>query len=523
MNESKTLVITGANGYLGKYSTLAAISRGWNVIGIVRREDAANEVESLGAKSVIIKRFTTDSLKKILIDCKVILHFRGVVCGSKELFEEVNIEGMRTLVKVAKETNISRIIFPSGLGVHLYNKTDWASNEYFRSKNEAENILKQGNVPYIIFRPSYILGPNDELIPDLIEQIGNGTVEIAGNGDIPMQPLYIQDAVNAFLAAAEGKGEDNQIYDLVGPQIINMRNLIEMIVKNIRNRGINLPPPRIHYIPYTNAPEHLEICKEMVDVMRCNVTSDGNIAAKALGFKLSQLGDAIKSSVNAKLFPERDQSEKKAILLLSGGIDSATALYWAKKEGYDLIALSFNYFLRPKRENEATLKLTNNLGVKLIEVPIEFLKEAIDLKIEGFLIPSVIHSPEGFIPTRNLVFYSIAAYFAEVYGCKSIIGGHILTDTTQFPDANFNFFKSLEQLINRSKHNRDTTTIEILLPLIKLSKSEVVKLAIDLNVPLELTWSCYSDGDQPCGRCSSCIKRKKVLDKLNYLKSEIAL
>jgi 7-cyano-7-deazaguanine synthase len=261
----------------------------------------------------------------------------------------------------------------------------------------------------------------------------------------------------------------------------------------------------------------------MVDVMRCDVTSDGYIAAKALGFKLSQLDEAIHSSVYTKLFPILDQSEKKAIILLSGGIDSATALFWAKKEGFDLIALSFNYFLRPKRENEASKRLTTNLGIKLIEVPIDFLREAIDSRIAGFPTPSAINSPEGFIPTRNLVFYSIAAYFAEVYGCKFIIGGHILTDTEQFSDASLDFFKSLEHLINKSKNKQDRTLIEILLPLIKLRKSKVVKLAKELNVPLELTWSCYSDGEEHCGRCSSCIKRKKALDKLNYLKTQLSL
>ncbi|MFX0029072.1 MAG: 7-cyano-7-deazaguanine synthase QueC [Candidatus Hermodarchaeota archaeon] len=521
MEDTKTLVITGANGYLGKHTITAAISNGWDVIGIVRRVEAANEVELLGAKASIIRDFNTESLKNILINCKAIIHFRGVVCGSKELFESVNIDGMRILVNAAEEMNVSRIIFPSGLGVHLYGEKDWASNEYFRSKREAEKILKEGKVPYVIFRPSYILGPNDELIPDLIEQIGDGKIDIAGNGDISMQPLYVQDAANAFLAAAEGKGENNQIYDLVGPQIINMRNLIDMVVENLKKLGINLPPPRIHTIPYNKAPEHFELCKEMIDVMRCDITSDGTIAAKALGYNLSELNTAIEMAIKAKLYPKINHSKQGAILLLSGGIDSATTLYWAKKEGYHVTALSFNYYLRPKKENDAALKLATNLGVKLIEIPINFLKEAVDLRIEGFPVPSAINSPEGFIPIRNLVFYSIAAYFAEVYGNNFIIGGHISADIEQFPDTNINFFKTLEQLINKSKHKQDNSKIKILLPLINLNKVEVIKLAKSLDVPLELTWSCYSDGDEPCGQCSSCIKRKEAFNELKNIEPEL--
>jgi 7-cyano-7-deazaguanine synthase len=210
-------------------------------------------------------------------------------------------------------------------------------------------------------------------------------------------------------------------------------------------------------------------------------------------------------------------------VLLSGGIDSTTTLYWAKKEGYDIIPVSINYHLRPKKENKAVLEITTRLDVEVIEVPLNFLKEAIDLKIEGLPVPNVVHSPEGFIPTRNLVFYSIAAYFAEVYGCNYIIGGHISADTEQFPDASKNFFQSLEHLINIGKHKYDKSKIEIILPLIDLRKYEVVKLAKDLKVPLELTWSCYSDGDRPCGQCSSCMKRKKAFHELNTIESELSV
>ena len=523
MTNSKTLAITGANGFLGKHTIEAAISKGWDVIGIVRREEAAKEVESIGAKAIIIKNFNTDSLKKILVGCKAVIHFRGVVCGSKELFETINIEGMRILVNVAKEIDLPRIIFPSGLGVDLYGEVEWATNEYFRSKKEAERILKEGKVCYTIFRPSYILGPHDELIPDLIEQIGEGIIQIAGNGDIPMQPVFVKDATNAFLTAAEGKGGDNQIFDLVGPKIIDLRTLIDMVVENMSNLGFNLPPPRIQNIPYNEAPEKLEICKEMIDVMRCNVTSDGTIAAKVLGYQLTNVNEAIKASIKAKMFIKEDKVEKEAIILLSGGIDSATTLYWAKREGYKLIAISFNYNLRPEREKKAALKLAKGMGIKLIEVPIEYLKEAIDLRIEGFTIPSALHAPEGFIPARNLVFYSIAAYYAEIYGCKFIIGGHNSADINLFPDANIHFFKDLEKLINRGKHKQDKSKISILIPLITLNKIEVIKLAKDLKVPIEWTWSCYSDGEEPCGQCSSCVKRKEAFDNLDNIKPKLSL
>ena len=516
MAELKTLAITGANGYLGQHTIKTAIKSGWNVIGIVRREEAAKEVEFLGAKAVIIKEFNVESLKKAFIDCNAIIHFRGVVCGPKETFKKINIEGMRVVLKAAEEAKVSRIVFPSGLGVDRYEEVEWANNEYFRSKMIAERILKEGSIPYIIFRPSYILGLNDELIPDIIEQIGSGIVSIAGSGENSMQPLFVEDATRAFLAAADGTGENNQIYDLVGPRVINIRELIDMIFKIMVEMGFNLPPPRIKSIPYKQAPDELGLCKEMIDVMRCDITSDGTKVANALGFSLSDINKAIRTAIATKLLPEEQKAKKKAIVLLSGGIDSATTLYWAHKKGYNLIAISFNYHLRPENEKRAALKLAESLGIKVIEVPTEYLKEAIDSRIKGLPVPSAIYAPEGFIPARNLVFYSITAYYAEVYGCNFIIGGHIAADPIKFPDADKNFFKSLEELIKKGKHHKDDSDIKIILPLIKMTKVDVVKLAKKLNVPFNWTWSCYSEGDKPCGECSSCLMRKEAFIALGY-------
>ncbi|MHA2007648.1 MAG: 7-cyano-7-deazaguanine synthase [Promethearchaeota archaeon] len=519
----KLLVITGANGYLGKHTIKIAVLREWYVIGIVRREEAAKEVEELGAKAVILEDFNRESLEEVIENCRAIIHFRGVVCGPKEIFDNINIEGMRVVVNAAKEKRVSRIIFISGLGVDQYGKADWATNEYFRSKIEAERILQESTIPYTIFRPTYILGPNDELIPDLIDQIGNGTVLITGSGDIPMQPIFVKDAINGFLAAAEIQGQESNIFDLVGLKTSNMLEIVDLIVNSMRSLGFNVPSPRIQYVSYDNAPDQIEICKERIDVMRCDVISNGNLAADALGFKLSGLNEAVEAAVAAKMIPEGLQINKKAIILLSGGIDSTTALYWAIKKGYNLIVLSFNYHLRPEKERKATLNLTAQWGIEVIEVPVEYMREAIDLRIEGFPVPSATYSPEGFIPTRNLVFYSIAAYYAEVYGCNFIIGGHIASDTRKFPDADVNFFTLLENLIKKGKHQKDKSSIKILLPLINKTKTDVVKLAIDLNVPLEWTWSCYSDGEKPCGECSSCVKRKNAFDALRLPDSKFSL
>jgi len=507
----KKIAITGANGYLGIHTTKAAIERDFLVNAVVRRREVIETIAKERVEVFLVKNFKLEDLEAAFEGCEAVIHFANVVCGSKALFESVNIEGLKKIIKAAENVGISRIVYPSGLGVDKFGAIEWANNNYFYSKNKAEELIINSIIPYVIFRPSYILGANDELIPDLIEQIYDGKVFIAGDGEVPMQPIYVKDAVKAFLNASLGKGEDNRIYDLVGLQTLNMKRLIEMVEQAINDIGLNIPPPVYEYISYDSAPSKLEICKEMVDVMKCDIITDGKITAEALNFNLSQIEDAIKKAVELKLTPNISNKQKKGILMLSGGIDSATALYWALSNNYDIIALSMNYKWRPKKEIEATKNLVELTEIPLVEISIPYIMSAVDLRFEGYPIPSAKNAPEGFIPLKNLIFYSIAAYFAEAYGCNIIIGGHIKDDINKFSDVGLSFFKSLEKIVKTSKHDKDIHFIEFIMPLSNKTKDEVFKLAGELNVPIDATWSCYGDFEEPCGKCSSCISRQKAL------------
>ncbi|MBY9010987.1 MAG: 7-cyano-7-deazaguanine synthase [Candidatus Lokiarchaeota archaeon] len=515
MTIKKKIAITGANGYLGMQTIAAALERNIMIHAVIRRSEVIESIKKDGNEVFLVKNFEKNALEAAFKGCESVIHFANIVCGSKELFEAVNIEGLKNIITAAENVGISRIVYSSGLGVDQFGEKDWANNNYFYSKKKAEELLIKSNIAYVIFRPSYILGSNDELIPDLIEQIYEGKVYIAGNGEVPMQPIYVGDAITAFLNASLGKGEDNRIYNLVGLQTINMKRLVEIVWQAIKDIGLNIPPPIYEYISYDSAPAKLEICTEMVDIMKCDIIADGKIAAEALEFKLSPIEDAIKKAVKTKLTSSIKNQHKKSILMLSGGIDSATALYWALSKNYDVIALSMNYKWRPKKEIEATKKLVELTEVPLVEVPIPYIMGAVDLRFEGYPIPSAENAPEGFIPLKNLIFYSIAAYFAEVYGCNFIIGGHNQDDIDKFSDVGLSFFNSLEKIIEISKHDKNLHDIEFIMPLSNKTKGEVFELASKLNVPFEVTWSCYGDFEEPCGRCSSCVSRQKALNLIN--------
>ena len=208
-------------------------------------------------------------------------------------------------------------------------------------------------------------------------------------------------------------------------------------------------------------------------------------------------------------------SVEKAIVLLSGGIDSAVSLLWAKSNGWDVRPLTFHYFRRPPQEVVATHKLMELSGLsRLEEVDLPFLREVDDLKKKGIENEILRESPEGYIPARNMVFYALAAYYAEPAGARWVIGGHNGSDPEMFPDSSPKFFNFVNSMYRIGLWSWPKFPLQILLPLSGKSKVEVVRLGRELGVPFEHTWSCYWDGDVHCGVCTSCRERRAAFAAL---------
>lgn len=201
----------------------------------------------------------------------------------------------------------------------------------------------------------------------------------------------------------------------------------------------------------------------------------------------------------------------RAIVLLSGGLDSAVTLWWAKAQGWEVQPLTFNYHGRPKREHTAIEALVRKAGVRPVRsLDLPFLKEVDDLRPSGFANPALEESPEGYIPARNLIFYSLAAYVAELDGVRYLVGGHNGTDPESFPDASPKFFEHLNRLFGMSLWSFERSPVEVLVPLSGKSKEDVLRMGQKLGVPFDLTWSCYWDQDIHCGSCVSCRERREA-------------
>ena len=213
----------------------------------------------------------------------------------------------------------------------------------------------------------------------------------------------------------------------------------------------------------------------------------------------------------------------RAIVLLSGGVDSAVTLWWAQRQGWDVRPLTFDYYGRPRREHDAIEALVKAAGAPPIRyVDLPFLKEVDDLRGAGLANPVLRDSPEGYIPARNLIFYSLAAYYAELDGTRYLVGGHNGLDPESFPDSSPRFFQGLNGLFHQSLWSYERSPIEVVVPLSGKSKEDVLRLGRDLGVPFGLTWSCYWDRDAPCGTCVSCRERREAfaaigaVDPLRY-------
>lgn len=200
----------------------------------------------------------------------------------------------------------------------------------------------------------------------------------------------------------------------------------------------------------------------------------------------------------------------RAVVLLSGGVDSATVAYLAKRSGFDLYAMTIQYGQRHEREIEAARAIATELGVVEHRVAsLDFggpwgssLTGSGDVPTEG--VGDGI--PSTWVPMRNLIFLGMASAYAEVVRAEAIYIGVSQVDYSGYPDCRAEFVASYQQTANLASKQfvEDGTSIPVVTPLMHLSKTGTIQLGLSLGVNYDLTWSCYQGGDQPCGVCDSC-------------------
>ncbi len=207
---------------------------------------------------------------------------------------------------------------------------------------------------------------------------------------------------------------------------------------------------------------------------------------------------------------------KKAVVLVSGGLDSATCLAIARDSDFETYALSFDYGQRHKIELEAAKKLAKSLGAKehkIVKLSIEELGGSA-LTDKNIAVPDYKDSdqiPITYVPARNTVFLSIALGWAEILGVNNIFIGISAVDYSGYPDCRPEFITAFEKLANlATKAGVEGNKFKINTPLLELSKAETILTGIKLGVDYALTISCYQADREgrACGKCDSCYFRK---------------
>lgn len=219
---------------------------------------------------------------------------------------------------------------------------------------------------------------------------------------------------------------------------------------------------------------------------------------------------------------------KRAICLLSGGLDSATCLAIARDQQYDCYCLSFDYGQRHRIELEAARKIAESLGAR------EHRVAKIDLRVfGGSALTDDIEVPKGrpeaemsrsipvtYVPARNTIFLSFALAYAEVVEASDIFIGVNAIDYSGYPDCRPEFIRAFESVANLATRAgvEDTTRISIRTPLIQMTKAQIVHNAVRLGLDLSLTHSCYDPGPQGvhCGQCDSCVLRRKGFEEAGF-------
>lgn len=206
--------------------------------------------------------------------------------------------------------------------------------------------------------------------------------------------------------------------------------------------------------------------------------------------------------------------KKKAVCIISGGMDSALSAKISQSEGYEIIALHFNYGQRTEtKELECFRKIAAAVGAsETYEIDLPFFEQIgasalTDKRIDvptGGLEEGV---PVTYVPFRNGIFLSIAAAVAEKHGAQALFIGVVEEDSSGYPDCRESYIKQMQKAINLG--TKDETTLEIRMPLVSLKKSQIVQKSLELDVPLKDTWSCYKSEEVACGVCDSCRLRLK--------------
>jgi nucleoside-diphosphate-sugar epimerase len=306
---ARRLAVTGANGFVGRHVLAAAVERGLRPLGIVRSPQAERVVRGLGAEVARVTGLTAPELVSALQQAEAVVHLAqiGAERGA-DRYELVNEAGTRAVIAAARAADVPRVVFLSGLGVGRYGAEPRCTNRYFLSKLTAEVDLYRSGLDVVVLRPSYVLGAGGELVPTLLAELEQGEVEEVGDGSHRMQPIAAADAAAAILAATRCPVSRPRVVDLVGPEAISYRELVERVAAVAARLGTT-PRYRLRTVSAEQADRRAReggyrgMLPDELDCLLCDEVASPQPLVELLGRALQPLDQALAAAVEAASGP----------------------------------------------------------------------------------------------------------------------------------------------------------------------------------------------------------------------------
>ena len=283
---SRGIVVTGANGFVGKNLRNFLHKNKIKVLGVSRKNfrKHASEVK------ITSTNLLEPKLQAKLKNYDALIHLIGIGRqSSKSTFEEINLNLTKNVIKACKNAGIKKIIFISGLGVSKSNQSG-----YFVSKYKAEREIMNSGLDYTIFRASYIIGKTDYLTKALSKQMKNRIIVIPGSGKYRVQPIFVLDVAKIILEAVLEKKFSKKILDMVGPQKIRFEDFVKLFTKNtsVKIQKINLESA---YDEAKRNPRSV-YGLESLNILVGDYTSDGKQLKKLSDVKLTTVREFLQTS-----------------------------------------------------------------------------------------------------------------------------------------------------------------------------------------------------------------------------------
>jgi nucleoside-diphosphate-sugar epimerase len=298
------IAITGANGFVGRHVVGRAAEAGADVVGIVRSETAARSVTDAGGEPALLPRPETDALARAFAGCRAVVHLAQIGAErGEQTYDAVNVGLTETVLEACRRSDVPRIVYLSGLGVTRYGMSRRSTNPYFLSKLTAENVLLRSDRDVVVFRPSYVVGPEDAFVPAVLAAMKAGEVERPGDGSYRMQPIAVADAAALVQAAvSRPDGGFPTVFDLVGPEPVSYTELLGRLARVAGDAG-HEAVLRVREIPVAEADRQAReggyqgMLPDELDCLLCDEVADPAPLVALLGRPLTPLDAALAAAL----------------------------------------------------------------------------------------------------------------------------------------------------------------------------------------------------------------------------------